>query len=46
MERFDIDPVGAFALLTRSTKNVKLRDVAAQLVLTPLLPAPPGGNDT
>jgi hypothetical protein len=37
-----------FALLTRlsSTENVKLRDVAAHLVLTPLLPAPPDANDT
>ena len=41
MERFDIDAVQAFALLTRlsSTQNVKLRDIATGLVRTRLLPA-------
>jgi len=40
MERFDIDAVRAFALLTRlsSTQNVKLRDVAARMVLTRRIP--------
>ena len=47
MERFDIDSVRAFALLTRlsSTQNVKLRDIAAELVLTRLLPSTPGSED-
>lgn len=40
MERYDIDAVRAFALLGRlsSTSNVKLRDLAARLVLTRQLP--------
>ena len=40
MERFDMDAVGAFALLTRlsSSQNVKVRDVAARLVLTRRIP--------
>ena len=40
MERYDIDAVRAFALLGRlsSTSNVKLRDLAARLVLTRRLP--------
>ena len=40
MERFDIDAMRAFALLTRlsSTQNVKLRDVANELVQTRRLP--------
>lgn len=44
MERFDIDAVRAFALLTRlsSTQNIKLRDVAADLVLTRQLPVRDG----
>jgi GAF domain-containing protein len=44
MERFDIDSIRAFALLTRlsSTQNVKLRDIAAELVLTRLFPTSPG----
>lgn len=43
MERYDVDAVRAFALLTRlsSTQNVKMRDVAAELVLTRVLPVPP-----
>ena len=43
MERYDIDSVQAFALLTRlsSTHNVKLREVASDLVLTRVLPASP-----
>jgi GAF domain-containing protein len=40
MERFDMDAVRAFALLTRlsSSQNVKVRDVAARLVLTRRIP--------
>lgn len=40
MERFTIDSTQAFALLTRlsSTQNVKLRDLAAELILTRRLP--------
>jgi hypothetical protein len=40
MERFNIDSIQAFALLTRhsQTQNVKLRDVATELVLTRRLP--------
>lgn len=40
MERFDIDSIQAFALLTRlsQTQNVKLRDLAAELVHTRRLP--------
>jgi GAF domain-containing protein len=47
MERYDIDAVRAFALLTRisSTQNIKLRDVAAQLVLTRRVPMAPGPDD-
>ena len=41
MERYHIDSIRAFALLTRisSTQNIRLRDVAAELVLTRLIPA-------
>lgn len=47
MERYDVDTVRAFALLTRlsSTQNVKLRDVAAELVLTRLMPKATSGTD-
>lgn len=47
MERYEIDSVRAFALLTRisSTQNVKLRDIAAELVLTRQLPTNTLGND-
>ena len=47
MERFKIDSVQAFALLTRlsSTQNIKLRDIATELVLTRLLPAAPRRSD-
>jgi len=40
MERFDMDAARAFALLTRlsSSQNVKVRDVAARLVLTRRIP--------
>lgn len=40
MERYNVDAVRAFALLTRvsSHQNVKLREVAAELVLTRVLP--------
>lgn len=40
MERFNIDSIQAFALLTRlsQTQNVKLRDLAAELVHTRRLP--------
>lgn len=40
MERYDLDDVRAFALLTRvsSQRNVKLREVAAELVRTRVLP--------
>lgn len=40
MERYNIDSIRAFALLTRlsSTQNVKLRDLAAELILTRRLP--------
>lgn len=46
MERYGIDAVRAFALLTRvsSTENVKLRDIAAELVLTRVLPPLPPGS--
>jgi GAF domain-containing protein len=40
MERYDMDAVRAIALLTRlsTTQNVKLRDIAAELVHTRRLP--------
>jgi transcriptional regulator with GAF, ATPase, and Fis domain len=42
MERYGVDAVRAFAVLTRlsSSQNVKVRDVAAELVLTRVLPKP------
>jgi GAF domain-containing protein len=48
MERYDIDAVRAFALLTRlsSTQNVKLRDIASEVVLTRVLPSQPGDGNT
>ena len=47
MERFDIDAARAFALLTRlsQTNNVKVRDLAAELVLTRRLPTQLCGGD-
>lgn len=44
MERYDIDAVRAFALLTRisSTQNMKLRQVAVELISTRRLPVSPG----
>ena len=47
MERYNIDAVRAFALLTRvsSTQNIKMRDVAAELVFTRVLPKPLRGDD-
>lgn len=46
MERYDIDGARAFALLTRlsQTQNIKVRDVAAELVLTRHLPSQPSGR--
>lgn len=43
MERFDLDAVQAFSLLTRfsTTQNIKMRDVAAELVHTRVLPTQP-----
>ena len=40
MERYNIDAIKAFAVLTRlsSTQNVKLRDIATELVLTRRVP--------
>jgi len=40
MERYNIDPARAFALLTRlsSHQNVKLRDIATEIVRTRLVP--------
>ncbi|HYO40394.1 MAG TPA: GAF and ANTAR domain-containing protein [Nocardioidaceae bacterium] len=42
MERYKIDAVRAFALLTRisSVRNTKIRDVAAELVVTRVIPPP------
>lgn len=47
MERFDIDQHQSFELLRRlsSTTNVKLRDVAAQIVETRTIPEVPHGRD-
>ena len=47
MERYKIDAVRAFALLTRlsSTQNVKLRDVAAQVVLDRVLSGEIDGDE-
>lgn len=47
MERYNIDAVRAFALLTRisSTQNIKMRDVAAELVFTRVLPTTLRGDD-
>ena len=44
MKRYDLDAARAFALLVRlsSTQNVKLRDLAAELVFTRVLPLSPG----
>ncbi|WP_426245389.1 GAF and ANTAR domain-containing protein [Nocardioides sp. LHG3406-4] len=46
MERYDVDAVRAFALLTRisSTQNMKMRQVAVELINTRRLPAPQGPN--
>lgn len=48
MERYDLDADRAFALLARlsTTQNVKLRDVAAELVFTRVLPTPTAGKAT
>ncbi|MDX6324044.1 MAG: hypothetical protein QOK15_398 [Nocardioidaceae bacterium] len=47
MERYQIDAARAFALLTRlsSVQNVKLRDLAAEIVSTDHLSASPGTSD-
>ncbi|MCW2753171.1 MAG: hypothetical protein JWQ32_582 [Marmoricola sp.] len=47
MERFDLDADQAFAVLTRYSQNnnVKLRDVASQLIATRALPAVTTGGD-
>ena len=47
MERYNVDANRAFALLTRlsSTHNVKLRQIAIELISTRLLPVPPTDND-
>jgi transcriptional regulator with GAF, ATPase, and Fis domain len=46
MERYNIDAVRAFAVLTRisQTQNIKLRAVAAELVLTRHLPTTPASD--
>lgn len=43
MERFDMDPEGAFKVLARlsSHSNTKIRDLAAEVVATRRLPEPP-----
>lgn len=48
MERFNMDAVRAFALLARlsSTQNIKMRDIAAELVTTRFIPTPPRGDDS
>lgn len=40
MERYDLSATGALALLTRisNTENVRMRDIAAELVLSRQLP--------
>lgn len=47
MERFGLDRDRAFALLTRlsSHQNIKLREVAAEIVRTRQLPEQPGNGD-
>ena len=47
MERYDVDATRAFALLTRlsSTQNVKMRQIALELIQTRRLPKPPPAND-
>lgn len=47
MERYDVDAHRAFALLTRlsSTHNVKLRQIAIELISTRRLPTPPPADD-
>ena len=47
MERSNVDATRAFALLTRlsSTQNVKMRQIALDLIQTRRLPKPPPGND-
>lgn len=46
MERYALDAVAAFALLTRlsSTQNIKVRTLAAELVFTRRLPLPSPGD--
>ncbi|MET1133870.1 MAG: GAF and ANTAR domain-containing protein [Aeromicrobium sp.] len=47
MERYDVDAPRAFALLTRlsSTHEVKLREIALELIHTRRLPAPPPSDE-
>lgn len=48
MERYDLDSVRAFALLTRlsSLQNVKVRDIATELVRSRVLPTTPPPRGT
>ena len=47
MERYNVDAVRAFALLTQlsSTQNVKMRDIAAELISSRRIPVL-GDSDT
>jgi hypothetical protein len=46
MMRYDLDAAAAFALLTRvsSTQNIKMRDVAAEILRSRRLPSPQGNK--